>query len=134
MYCPNDDCPDFLKYGLRGEYRESFTNCPKCGAQLLPGSPSSDPGTPAPVEQNASGFSGPIVQVAAFLTQQEADLACSFLTSQGIDAMVSSDNCGGLRPELGFANNSRLLVPEHQADEAAQLLSEAVLEGDDSGA
>ena len=134
MYCPNDDCPDFLKYGLRGEYRESLTTCPKCGAHLLPGSPLSDPGIPEPVQQDAPGFSGPIVRVAAFLTQHEADLACSFLASQGIDAMVSSDNCGGLRPELGFATNSRVLVPGHQADEAAQLLSEAVLEGDDSGA
>lgn len=65
MYCPNEDCPDVLKYGIHGEYRESLTLCPKCGAHLLPGSPRSDRGASEPVEQGAPGFSGPNVQVAA---------------------------------------------------------------------
>lgn len=134
MYCPNDDCPDFLKYGLRGEYRDSLTSCPKCGAQLLRGAPPSEPALPVPTQQDVPGFAAPLVQVAAFLSQHEADLAVSYLVSQGIDAMVSSDNCGGVRPELGFATNSRVLVPTDQADEAAARLNEVLREGEDGGA
>lgn len=34
MFCPNDECPDFLNTGLRSEYREDITACPYCGTHL----------------------------------------------------------------------------------------------------
>jgi len=34
MYCPNDECPEFVAYHVRGEYREEIATCPRCGAQL----------------------------------------------------------------------------------------------------
>ena len=30
MFCPNDECPDFLNTGLRSEYRQDIFRCPYC--------------------------------------------------------------------------------------------------------
>lgn len=131
MYCPNDQCPDFLTYGLRGEYREGITTCPRCGTGLLPGAPPVAPGASVPSQQATRHGAGTLVQVASFLTENEADLAVSFLASQGIDAVRRSDDCAGVHPGLAFSTQVRVLVPEEDADDAAELLSEATLEGSD---
>jgi len=33
MYCPNDECPDFVAHGVRVEYREGLVTRPRCGSQ-----------------------------------------------------------------------------------------------------
>lgn len=35
MFCPNPDCPDLEASGVRGEYREGITLCPRCGEALV---------------------------------------------------------------------------------------------------
>lgn len=35
MFCPNDDCPDFVSTGLRAEYRDDVSVCPFCGVALV---------------------------------------------------------------------------------------------------
>jgi len=37
MYCPNPDCPDLIEGGIRGEYVEGITLCPRCGTRLVEG-------------------------------------------------------------------------------------------------
>ena len=39
MYCPNPECPDLIEGGVRGEYVEGITQCPRCGAALVDGPP-----------------------------------------------------------------------------------------------
>jgi hypothetical protein len=34
MTCPNLECPDIELFGVRGEYGDGVTHCPKCGVQL----------------------------------------------------------------------------------------------------
>lgn len=39
MFCPNDECPDFLNTGLRSEYRADIFRCPYCDTALVPEAP-----------------------------------------------------------------------------------------------
>ncbi len=128
MYCPNDECPDFVRYSLRGEYLEPALICPKCGTKLLPGSPpgtENPPSTAGAPEPTLDEGTGPFVKVASFLTEHDADLAISYLAANGIRAFRRSDDCGGAHPGIGFSNRSWVLVPEEDADEAADLLDDA---------
>ena len=35
MFCPNDECPDFVNTGLRSEYRDDVMACPYCGSTMV---------------------------------------------------------------------------------------------------
>lgn len=35
MFCPNDECPDFVNTGLRSEYRDDVMVCPYCGTTMI---------------------------------------------------------------------------------------------------
>lgn len=35
MFCPNDECPDFVNTGLRSEYRDDVMVCPYCGTAMI---------------------------------------------------------------------------------------------------
>jgi hypothetical protein len=57
-----------------------------------------------------------LVVVHSFGNRAEADLAKSALEAAGIDALVRSDDAGGLRPHMTFVNGAELLVrPEDEA-------------------
>ena len=44
MHCPNDECPDFVAFGVRGEYREGLLrHLSKRKALLRPGGPPTAP-------------------------------------------------------------------------------------------
>jgi len=43
MFCPNDECPDFLNTGLRSEYRQDITICPFCATHLVALAPPVEP-------------------------------------------------------------------------------------------
>ena len=139
MYCPNDECPDFVAYGVRGEYREGIATCPRCGAHLLPGSPAAVSKSSAKAGERDSAELQPegaasrreprledrerFVPVAKYDFEHEANVAVSFLASAGIDAIVTGDDCGRTDPILGFVTGGlRLMVPESQAQKAAELL------------
>ena len=51
-----------------------------------------------------------LVVVHSFGNRAEADLAKSALEAAGIDALVRSDDAGGLRPHMTFVNGAELLV------------------------
>ncbi|MBZ5551726.1 MAG: hypothetical protein LAO21_03320 [Acidobacteriia bacterium] len=66
-----------------------------------------------------------LVVVASFNYRQDADLAKSFLNSNGIEVFESGDDLGGWNPGLGFGARTRLLVFKSNADKAIALLDEA---------
>ena len=64
-----------------------------------------------------------IVCIKVFNNRLEAELERNLLESQGISAMVSADDAGGMRPDLlwGMAG-ARLLVRKEDEEEALQIL------------
>jgi hypothetical protein len=64
-----------------------------------------------------------LVEVQAFGTQMEADLAKSMLDSAGIDSMIQADRAGGMRDHLAWSGfGFKILVREEDAEAARQLL------------
>jgi Putative prokaryotic signal transducing protein len=64
-----------------------------------------------------------MIQVGAYPTRSDAELAQTVLTAAGIPSLVVSDDAGGAYP-FDLTGAARLLVDEAHADEAAALLSE----------
>jgi Putative prokaryotic signal transducing protein len=64
--------------------------------------------------------SDPVV-VRQFFSTIEAELAAGALEAAGIDAMVSADDCGGMRPHMQVGRVALLVRPE-DADEAIRIL------------
>ena len=62
------------------------------------------------------------VVVRTFSYRQEADLAHGALHAAGIESMIRSDDGGGLRPGLAFANGVDLIVRAEDADAAAEII------------
>ena len=69
-----------------------------------------------------------LVSVGTFLNHIEADLAKSALEAAGIDAMILSDDCGGVRPHL-WMGGIRLLVRDEDAQRALEILNLAEAPG-----
>ena len=66
---------------------------------------------------------GPLTPVASFQYPHQAEVAVSFLESNGIAALVSGDDCGRVDPILGTVTGGvRVLVRESRAHEALSLL------------
>jgi hypothetical protein len=63
-----------------------------------------------------------MVQVGAYATRSDAELARTALTAAGVPSLVSADDAGGAYP-FDLTGGVRLLVDEADADKAAELLS-----------
>jgi hypothetical protein len=63
-----------------------------------------------------------LVVIRSFSDRFEADLAQSALEAAGIDAIVRSDDAGGMRPALTFANGAQLVVRSEDAERADEIL------------
>jgi hypothetical protein len=63
------------------------------------------------------------VQVGAYPTRSDAELAQTALEAAGIQSVVSSDDAGGAYP-FDLTAAARLLVDEADADDAAAILSQ----------
>lgn len=55
---------------------------------------------------------GELVIVGTFLKHVEADLARSALEAAGIESIIRSDDCGGMRPHLWMGGIQLLVRPE----------------------
>ena len=53
-----------------------------------------------------------LVSVRTFLNRIEAELALSALEAAGIEATLSRDDCGGVRPSLWLSGVDFLVRPE----------------------
>ncbi|MEN8165770.1 MAG: hypothetical protein ABFS37_16695 [Acidobacteriota bacterium] len=69
MYCPNPDCPDLIEGGVRGEYVEGITQCPRCGAALVAGS-------------------APDLPISRELIDGDVEVELVFVTADGTEAAV----------------------------------------------
>jgi Putative prokaryotic signal transducing protein/SPOR domain len=64
-----------------------------------------------------------MVQVGAYPTRSDAELAQTALSAAGIPSVVAADDAGGAYP-FDLTGGVRLLVDEADAEDAAALLSE----------
>ena len=62
-----------------------------------------------------------LVAVRTYVNHFEAEMDQTALDAAGIDSMIKSDDCGGLRPHL-WLGGVELLVREGDAEEARQIL------------
>lgn len=65
-----------------------------------------------------------LVVIRTFLDHFEADLAHSALEAAGIESMIRSDDCAGLRPHLSMSNGVELVVRGEDADRALEVLTQ----------
>ena len=63
-----------------------------------------------------------LVVVRTFGNEIDAELARSALEAAEIDAMVRSDNAGGMRPAMSMSNGVELLVRAEDAKRADEIL------------
>ncbi|HVH66724.1 MAG TPA: hypothetical protein VM716_02565 [Gemmatimonadales bacterium] len=64
-----------------------------------------------------------VVCIKTFANRPEAELAKTVLEANGIPAIVSVDDVGGMRPEVAFGKGARLLVDANQVQGALELLA-----------
>jgi hypothetical protein len=65
-----------------------------------------------------------LVVVALFLNDIDAELARGALKAANIESIISSDDAGGLQPQLAMSG-IRLLVRAEDAEEARQILGQS---------
>ncbi|HSC26185.1 MAG TPA: DUF2007 domain-containing protein [Vicinamibacterales bacterium] len=65
-----------------------------------------------------------LVSVGTYVNNFEAEVARTALEAAGIDAMIRSDDCGGMRPHL-WMGGIQLLVRAEDAQRASELLGQA---------
>jgi hypothetical protein len=71
-----------------------------------------------------------LVVVGNYLNHFTADVARTALEAAGIDTMIRSDDCGGLRPHL-WMGGIQLLVRTEDRNRAIEVLNaHAIVEGD----
>jgi hypothetical protein len=71
-----------------------------------------------------------LVVVGSYLNHFTADVARTALEAAGIDAMIRSDDCGGLRPHL-WMGGIQLLVRTEDRHRAIEVLNQqAIVEQD----
>jgi hypothetical protein len=62
------------------------------------------------------------VVIRRFSYRHEAEVARSFLDGHGIEAWVTSDDCGAVDPALGLVRGACLVVTDENAARAEELL------------
>jgi hypothetical protein len=135
MFCPNRECPDFVEDGAPGEYVDSVTLCPKCGAALVAEWPAARPddeatealptppeGVEYPVPGDAPTADGPLVAVAAYDYPDEAEPLISALVAAGVSVYQFLDDGRDFPEQNDVPACTRVLVPQSQARLAANLL------------
>ena len=64
-----------------------------------------------------------LVAIRSFTDELEADLAKSTLQAFGIHCLITSDDCGGMRPGMSVVNGIRLVVSSNDVDRAEEVLA-----------
>ena len=70
----------------------------------------------------SAGQQDELVVVRTYMYRHEAEVGRSMLEANEVDAVISADDAGGLRPGLGAATGVRLLVTRRDEHKARQLL------------
>jgi Putative prokaryotic signal transducing protein len=74
---------------------------------------------------HAGRVSGPTEEVARAGSASEAHIIAGFLESNGIEAVVSLDDAGGLEPQWQLTQGVRVLVAAEELAEGRRLVAEA---------
>jgi len=132
VYCPNRECPDFLEDGAPGEYVDTVTVCPKCGAALVAAwPPQATREEPAPEPVEAEGDEscapealprGPLVALAAFDYPDETEPFVAALEQAGLTVFQFIDDGRDFEDRGSVGTCTRLLVPESQLARAQAVL------------
>jgi hypothetical protein len=107
MFCPK----------CKTEYRDGFSRCADCDVPLIPALP------PEPEEPSEEYVD--LIDIITYSSRHDAELAKSFLASNGVNAVVSGDDYGGIQPALSFSTGIRLLVKEEDVEKAKRIFHKA---------
>jgi hypothetical protein len=141
MFCPNDECPDFINNGLRSEYRDDIMVCPFCGTNLVAVlAESSDEGAVGlPVKPKIADdeVMEPVIEATDL---SEVAVIRSILDGAAIPFItIGEDRFNAFRGVFAGASifnpSARgvvFSVPSRMADEARALLEELVETTDDT--
>jgi hypothetical protein len=64
-----------------------------------------------------------LTRVRSFLYRHEAEMVKEILEDEGIHALISSDDQGGMRPSMAFAGGVHLFIKEEDVLKATELLN-----------
>ncbi len=83
MFCPNPECPDLVDGGVRGEYVDGVTVCPRCGERLVDGIP--------PEREDVIGFDAGVEVETVLVTAEGTETAVvrALLEASGIPFTTS---------------------------------------------
>ncbi len=132
MFCPNDECPDFLNTGLRSEYRVDIERCPYCETPLVSEAPRivpPDDGEPLKPRVGNDEKMEPVIEAT---DPTEVAVIKTVLDAAGIPYLAQGEQrFGAFRGS--FASGSILspgsrgvifTVPSRMAEKARTLLEE----------
>jgi Putative prokaryotic signal transducing protein len=100
MFCPK----------CKTEYKKGFSRCSDCDVDLTSELP----------EEYVD-----LINIKTFSSRQDAELAKGLLAANGVNAVVSGDDYGGINPGLSFSTGVRLLVKEEDVVNAQRIFREA---------
>jgi len=71
-----------------------------------------------------------LVIVRTYLTEPPAQVAKATLEGSGIEVMIESDDCGGMRPYFRFSDESgvHIIVRKEDKERADEVLKQAEIE------
>jgi hypothetical protein len=132
MYCPNDECPDFLDTGLRAEYRDDIERCPYCRTALVAEAPSVAVAADGNPEKPRVGDDEPMEPVIEATDLSEVAVIKSILDGAAIPFLTTGEDQftafrGAFAGGSIFNPRARgvvFSVPSRMADEARTLLEE----------
>jgi len=65
-----------------------------------------------------------LITIRTYLDRTSTEIERGLLSSYGIEAVVMTDNEGGLNPGLSTGTGVRLMVNEDQAEKAVEILEQ----------
>lgn len=111
-YCPNVECPHYLRQGVFAEYADGENVCLDCGTSLVderPIFPSAENGWIA--------VTNPLLSI-------EAQILCDRLLAKGISAYVTDDTVSSFFILTTFGG-AQVMVREQDVEQALALLGQA---------
>jgi len=116
--CLNDDCPDMKVFGIRGEYYDDMTTCPKCGFALGPQGDGTIRETSIGVEFRD------LVPLCSPGTSSELAIIESLLRSEDVFFFVHNNYFGGMKVGLPIPlfNQRTILVSREDLERALDIL------------
>jgi hypothetical protein len=123
MFCPNDDCPDYIATGKHGEYVAGVTTCPVCGEYLVEALP------PEPASSRQDTHYTEVEPVFETGDPTEVVVVKGLLESEGVPYVITGaekfDTFRGALSPMRYnpsAGITIFLVPTPVADTVRRLL------------